>query len=145
MSKNRKITLMRPSQIFDTFMDEFFNTPRIGFSSSSSVDIDMYEDDNNVIVKIIAPGFKNEDLDINIEGDILTVSGTVKEVREEDEKKKKYYMKEIKEESFSRSVTLPNKVDSDRADAKVKDGIVEITLPKLPEAKAKKVVINPTV
>ena len=51
-------------------------------------------------------------------------------------------MKEIREEAFSRTISLPAKVDSENAKARVKDGIIKITLPKLPESKAKKVSIS---
>lgn len=141
MDKNRRITLMRPSQIFDSFMDEFFNLPSLRFGGNE-VQVDMFEDEDKVTVKIKAPGFAKDKLDINIEGDLLTVSGSIKEEKEEGEDKRKYYMKEIREESFSRSVALPSKVDAEKADAKVEDGMIKIVMPKLPESKTKKISIS---
>lgn len=141
MGNNRRITLMRPSQVFDSFMDEFFNTPSMSWSSSS-VQSDMYEDSEFVYVNIKAPGFKKEDIEINIEGDMLTVSGSIKESKEESEKKKNYYMKEIRNEEFRRSYALPTKVEHSAAEAKVEDGMIKIKLPKLPEAKPQKIEIK---
>ncbi len=141
MNNNRRITLMRPSQVFDSFMDEFFNTPSM-MMSGGSIQADVYEDEDNVMVDLKAPGFKKEDIEIDIEGDMLTVSGKITEEKEEEKEKKKYYMKEIREESFSRTLTLPTKVDSENSKAKVENGMIKITLPKLPESKPKKIAIS---
>lgn len=73
---------------------------------------------------------------------MLTISGNIREEKNEDDTKKKYYMKEIREESFSRTVGLPTKVNSENANAKVEDGMIKITLPKLPESKPKKIAIS---
>lgn len=57
---NRRITLMRPSQIFDSFMDEFFNAPSM-MAGSAGVQLDMFEDENDITIHVKAPGFKKED------------------------------------------------------------------------------------
>lgn len=140
MNNNRRITLMRPSQIFNSFMDEFFNSPSF-VSSDSAIQVNVSEDEDNVYVDLKAPGFTKEDIEINIEGDLLTVSGTLKQENEEEDKKRKYYTKEIRSEEFSRSVSLPSKVDAGKSKATVKDGMVKIEMPKLPESKAQKIAI----
>jgi HSP20 family protein len=139
----RRIALMRPSQIFDSFLDDFLTTPSLGFGNSG-VDIDMYEseDGNSIVVSAKVPGIKPDNVDITVEDNVLTLSYESKEEKEEEDKKKKYYYKEIKESSFTRSVTLPQRVDSEKANADFKDGILTITLPKLEEAKPKKVTIT---
>jgi HSP20 family protein len=137
----RRIALMRPSQMFDTFLDDFFTTPTLGFESKS-LEIDMYEDYDNVIVKANVPGVKPENVDIVVEDNILTISYESKEEIKEEDKKQKYYYKEIKRSSFSRTVTLPQRVDSEKAKADFKEGVLTITLPKLEEAKPKRVQIS---
>jgi len=139
----RRVALMRPSQIFDSFMDEFFNTPNYGFGKST-VDIDMFEDADTIVIKVKSPGIKPEDLDITIEDTVLTISYQTNTKKEEQDEKKKYYYKEIREESFSRSVTLPTRVAAEKAGATSEDGIVTITVPKLEEVKPKKVSIATT-
>ena len=141
MSNGRRITLMRPSQVFDSFMDEFFNTPSsMGLNSSSQ--LDMYEDEGNLYIEIKAPGFKKEDIEISLEGDMLTVFGKNSFEEELSNESRNYYIKEIKNEEFRRTVALPVKIDPNKSDAKVKDGIVKITLPKLPESRPQKISIS---
>lgn len=142
MAENRRISVLRPSQIFDSFMDEIFNTSGVSKFVNAGVDIDMFEDDNNVVVKAKTPGYSKENIDISIEDFVLTISGASKKEEEKEDDKKKYYYKEISEESFSRSVSLPSKVDTEKAEASFQDGILTITLPKLPESKPKKVKVN---
>lgn len=138
--RDRKLTVFRPSSIFsDDFMDNFFTT---GFDWGQEQDIEMYEDDSDVVVKLSVPGFREEDLDINIEDKLLTISGSVSDEQTEEDLKKKYYYRGIRKESFSRSVTLPARVKADDAEAEVKQGVLEIHLPKAEESKASKIMIK---
>lgn len=139
--RNRKLTVFNPASIFsDDFMDSWL-TPRLDWNLDQR-DLEMYEDDDNVVVKLAVPGFKEEDLDINIEDNMLTISGNVSQEEEQEDPKKKYYYKGIRKESFSRSVTLPSRVKSDKADAEVQKGILEIKLPKAEESKASRIMIR---
>lgn len=104
--------------------------------------LDLYEEDDNVVVKMKAPGFAKEDLNITVVGDNLTIKADKKEDKEEKGKGKKYYRKEIREQSLARSVTLPSSVKSADAKASFKDGILTLTLPKAEEAKPKAIQIN---
>jgi HSP20 family protein len=101
----------------------------------------MYEDADNVVVKLAVPTFNEEDLEISIEDNVLTISGSSKEEQEENEGKKFYY-KGIKTESFSRSVSLPVRVKADVAEAEVKNGVLHITMPKAEESKASKIMFK---
>ncbi|CAG1020129.1 Spore protein SP21 [Patescibacteria group bacterium] len=137
---DRRITVVRPSQIFDTFLDEFFNTSGLSTMISSQIDIDMYETDSSVVVKAKAPGYTEDHVNITIEDNVLTIEGKV-----EDEKKdenKKYHLKEMRSESFIRSITLPSRVDAEKADASFENGVITITLPKLEEVKPKTIAIK---
>jgi len=139
--RNRKLTIFNPSNIFsDDFVDGWL-TPRFDWNFDQQ-DLEMYENENEVVVKLAIPGFKEEDLDINIEDNMLTINGTVSQEQEEEDKKKKYYYKGIRKESFSRSVTLPSRVKADKADAEVVQGVLEIKLPKAEESKASKIMIK---
>ncbi len=103
--------------------------------------MDMYEEEDKVIVKFVVPGYKKEDIDISLEGNTLTITGKVESNREE-ENGKKYYVREISSESFTRSVNIPFKVNTELVDAKFEGGILELTLPKSEEAKPKKIQIK---
>ena len=136
-----KITIFDPNRIFsDNFVNSFFSD--LPLAGGSNTELEMYEDDNNVVVKVKAPGFKADDLDISVEGKMLTISGAAKAEEEEEDKKRKYYYKEIRNESFTRSVALPSAVKSEETKAEFKDGMLHLTLPKKEEVKPKKIQIK---
>ncbi len=97
--------------------------------------VDIFEEGDNVVVKAEIPGMKKEDIDVNITDDTITISGEKK--KEEKVEKKDYYRVERSYGSFSRSFRLPKEVQTDKAMATFKDGVLEITVPKTEEAKKK--------
>ena len=102
--------------------------------------VDVYEDENAIVLKIEVPGVKTEDLDIRLENNHLTVKGERK--FESEEKKENYLRVERRYGSFVRSFTLPNTIHSDKVDASYVDGVLEITLEKRPEAQPKQIKVN---
>jgi len=140
--QKRRLSVFRPRGFFrDDFFNNFFDDSQLAVLNSTA-EVEMYDDDENVIVKIKAPGFEKEDFDISVEDNVLTVSGSIKEEKEEEDKKKKYYYRELRRESFSRSVTLPVRVVSENADAEYKKGILTVSLPKSEEIKPKKITVK---
>jgi HSP20 family protein len=116
----------------DFDLDSFFQT---GAGS-----IDIYEENDNVVVKMKAPGFEKSDFTVTVVGDNLTIKAEANE--EKEDKGKKYYKKEIKTQSIARSITLPSSVVSDKADAEYKNGVLSLTLPKSEQAKPKSISIK---
>jgi len=141
--RRRAITLFDPSRIFsDDFMNTFFSSTGLDFQYTN--ELEMYETEDSVVVRMKAPGYTQDDVEVTIEDTVLTVSGEIAEESEEEQKGKKYYYKEMKHGSFSRSVTLPVKVKAEEATAEFKDGIVTISLPKSEDIKPKKITIKNT-
>ncbi len=97
--------------------------------------VDIFEDADNVVIKAELPGMKKEDINVNLTGDTITISGEKK--KEEKVEKKNYYRLERSHGSFSRSFRLPKEVQTDKAKAKFKDGVLQIKIPKTAEAKKK--------
>jgi HSP20 family protein len=114
----------------------------LDFDSFSNVRMDLYEEGDQILVELEAPGFKKDDIDIRVESNQLTISGNLEEVQEEKGKKRKYYRKEIKNLSFTRTCDLPVPVDASKAEAKFKDGVLRISLPKKEEAKPKQIEVK---
>lgn len=139
---DRRITVVRPSQIFDTFLDEFFNTTGLSTMMATQVDVDMYETESEVVIKAKAPGYKEEDVTITTEDNVLTIEGRIQEENEQKEGGKKYHLKEIRSESFIRSISLPTRVDSEKAEASFENGVITVTLPKMEEVKPKTIAIK---
>jgi len=104
--------------------------------------IDVVRDNGNLVIRADVPGIKPEEVKIEVEDDILTVSGEHEERKEE--KDKDYLRRERRYGSFHRSMALPAGVDAKKIKAKTHDGVVEVTipLPKAPEKK--KIEIKPT-
>ena len=102
--------------------------------------VDIYEENDAIVVKAEIPGLKKEEIDISISDDAITLSGKKKDVKEV--KKENFYQKEIREGSFLRSLSLPCKVDREKVKASYKDGMLEVILPKSPEEKKKEIKVN---
>ena len=95
--------------------------------------IDLIDRESEVVVRVELPGVDKKDLDVSISGDILTIKCTSgKELTEE---KGDYYRSEIRKDSISRTITLPAGVDTTKTDAKFKDGLLELSLPKVSASK----------
>lgn len=126
--------------MFDPFQEITQSWDDDFLSTGSKVNVDVYQDKDNVIVETEIPGVKSEDVDITVENDVLTISGNKQEKKEV--KREDYYRKEMRCGSFSRSVILPMQVKSSEAKANFKDGVLKITLPKADEIKSKKIKIE---
>ncbi|SRR5581483_990599 len=88
--------------------------------------VDMFKEDGRIVVKIGLPGAKPEEIEATIEGDVLTVRRLRTEPQEPAERD--YFVREQYSSSFTRTLRLPNDVDADRAEAKLKDGMLTVTL-----------------
>lgn len=122
----------------DRFFEEF---PKMSFPKlSDSLAVDIYEKDGKLTAKMNIPGVDPEKIDVSVEGDVLRISGSHEE--EKEEKNKSYYRKEIKSGSFFRSTLLPKNIDSSNVTAEYKDGVLQVTMPVAKEQKSSKVKIN---
>ncbi|WP_257459114.1 Hsp20/alpha crystallin family protein [Archangium lipolyticum] len=94
------------------------------------------------IFKADLPGVKESDLDITLTGDRLTIGG--KRETEQQEESDRFYAYERSYGSFSRSFTLPEGVDGEHVTAELKDGVLNLRLPKLPEVQPKRIQVGAT-
>jgi HSP20 family protein len=99
--------------------------------------LDIEETESAIEVKVDLPGLKAEEIQIELSGNMLTVSGH--RSAEKEEKGKKVHYVERKFGSFSRTVSLPTAVEEDEVAAEYHEGVLHITLPKPETAKAKKI------
>jgi len=102
--------------------------------------LDVYDDKDNVMVKAEVPGLKKDDIEIQIKGRDLVIKGERK--KEEEVKDENYYYAERVYGAFSRVVRLPVDVKADQVKAKFKNGVLEIVLPKVEEAKPKEIKVE---
>lgn len=124
------------SREFDSMLNQLWaGLPRFGSfinePESANVATDLYEDDSNTYARLELPGFKKEELSVQLENSILTVSVERKGTKEDDESI-----------SFEKSVTIPEGVEAGKVSAKYEDGVLTVTLPKTPERKPKLIEIK---
>jgi len=131
-------------EAMDHLFDDAFTRPlsimRNGGSTWSSPAIDMYQTNNDVVVKAALPGIKAEEVQINVTGDTLTIKGELKQ--EEEKNDKSWHIREQRWGAFERSVMLPTGVISDKAKADFDNGILTITLPKSEAVKPKTITVK---
>lgn len=102
--------------------------------------LDLAETDGAIEVRMDLPGMEAKDIDIQVNGNLLTISGERKE--EKEEKGKTYHRIERRSGSFSRCVTLPSPVKEETVEAQYKNGILTVKLPKTDEAKSKRIAVK---
>lgn len=127
--------------VFDDFFtptvwDDFFTTQ----PSLSSLSADIWDEKDDIFVKMALPGIKKEDVKITINEDYLSISGQSKE-EEKEEKERNYYLRSM-ESSFQQSFNLPTKVNPDDAEAEFKDGVLTIKLPKADVVKPREIEVK---
>ncbi len=102
--------------------------------------VDIFENANQIVLKLEVPGIQQEDLKIQLENNTLTVRGERK--FEAETKEKSYHRVERRYGSFARSFTLPNTVDPEKVQAHYDAGVLSIELAKRAEAKPKQIQVN---
>lgn len=124
------------SRIFD---DAIVGAPDAG-AGRVTVPFDVLERDDAIVVKAPVPGFAADDIDVNVTADVLTVTGSHKESAEKEEGS--YHVREWRTGSFQRAMRLPAEVDTAKAEAEVRDGVLTLTLPKAEKVLPKKISIK---
>jgi HSP20 family protein len=154
VAKSEKMSEVSPFDPMDRFLDrmdrlfegyyprglsralrrEWPSWGEMGFPLQGNMpNMDVIDRDDEIVVQAELPGVNKEDLDISLSETAITVKGTTH--REEKEEKGDFYRREMSRGSFTRTVSLPGKVDGTKAKASFKDGVLEVTLPKLEGAK----------
>jgi len=137
--RTRPIRTTTPDALFDPF-DRLFD---LMASSTPTRDIDtpmdLYETDDALVLELAVPGLTASDLDVSIEGRDLTIRADVATPETEG---RRYWTRTIPRGQTTRSLKLPNSVDVDRVEARVQDGLLILTMPKVNEAKVKKIEIQ---
>jgi HSP20 family protein len=133
--------LSRMQEEMNRFFDDFFGEHQHGLAEGAWLPaVDVSETDDEFVVRAELPGMSQEDIDINVQDNILTLKGEKKQEQKED--KENFYRLERSYGSFSRSFTLPAGVNPDDIKANFKDGVLEVTMPKTEAAKPKKIAIT---
>ena len=144
------VRMVSPFEGIDRVFDDFFGRGwlrpfRRDWLAFPELDIsmprvDVIDRDEEVVVRAEVPAVKKEDIEVSISGNTVTIKGETK--HEEKEEKGDYYRSEISRGAFSRMVSLPADVDESKARASLKDGVLELTLPKVEKARRRTIKID---
>jgi HSP20 family protein len=104
--------------------------------------VDMIHDDGNLVIRADVPGIKPDEISIEVDRGVLTISGKHEEAKEEQEKQ--YMRRERRYGAFTRSMPLPEGIDPKQIKAETHDGVIEVTVPLPKQAAAERVTITPT-
>jgi HSP20 family protein len=96
----------------------------------SSVPIDVWERDGQIYVKASVPGVDPRNIQVNVEDNILTISGEFRDEHETQAESRKMYHREVRYGNFSRAIALPDDVDTDKMDAEYQNGFITIRIPR---------------
>jgi len=102
--------------------------------------VDVVDRDDDILVRAALPGVDKKDLDISMTDNSVTIRARTH--HEEKDQKGEYYRQEISSGSFSRTITLPSEVDSARAHSNFKDGVLELTAPKVARSQRRKIEVS---
>jgi HSP20 family protein len=131
------------NSLFDNFFEDFEDMFGSGplmrreaawLTESPSFEVSETEDEFRVQAEL--PGMDESDIEVNLEGSELTIRGEKR--REHDEKRRDYHLSEMSYGQFSRTFTLPEGVDRDKAKAQFKKGVLTLTMPKTEQVKAQR-------
>jgi len=116
-------SIVRPSRLFSAL------------GEATVPAIDAYQTENEVVVKAAVPGLKADNISIDITRDTLTIKGECR--AQEEVEKEDYLCREMRYGSFSRSITLPSGLQTDKAEATLENGTLTLSIPKAEETKPK--------
>jgi HSP20 family protein len=144
--------IRRPSRFGDAStlrqaMDRFFDEELRPFNWTSGVfatpalPLDVTQDPNELTIEAALPGIRPDDVDITVENGTLTISGRTQEERSADEGS--YLVQEIRRGAFSRSLTLPQGLEPDKAEATFENGLLKLRIPKAEQLKPRQIKIAP--
>jgi HSP20 family protein len=131
-----------PFRVMDALLrwDPARDNPLTSFSGEFSPRFDVKEIKDAYVLNADLPGVKDEDLEISLNANMLTISG--KRELEHQAEGEQYYAMERSYGSFARSFSLPDSVDGENVTADLKNGVLTVHVPKRPEAQPKKIAIG---
>jgi HSP20 family protein len=133
--------LSRLRKEMDNIWDRFFGEPALTEPTTTWVpSIDVSETDSDIQVRAEVPGLEAKDIDVNVSGDRLSITGEKK--REEERRGENYFTHERYFGAFQRMVRLPAEVQVENAEAEFKNGVLNIRIPKSAETKSKRIKIK---
>ena len=126
---------------FESLLDRFYSNSNANYGTGFPK-VDVTENKDNYTIDAELPGYSEKDVDVKVDGDLLTISSVTKEEKEKKDSEKEYIIRERHERSFSRSFTIPKDIDREKIKALYKNGVLTLELPKSPETKPRSIEVK---
>ncbi len=126
------VKFKRPNVLFPSIVDDFWKDFAPAETANYVPSVNIREEEAAFHLELVAPGFDKKDINIAVEDEVLTISGTHSENKEE--KRDNYVTREFRTGSFKRSFNLAKQIDTDRIQAKYESGVLHVELPKVETA-----------
>jgi HSP20 family protein len=141
------------SSLYDPFTEQirsmrrlantlFANGSMNGIEAVAFPPVELYEKDDNFVLEVLVPGFKRDEINIEVNDTRVTISGSSERQAVEDRLKGQVHQSEFERNDFQRTISLPTEVDAERVSARLQDGLLTIALPRLSPTQAKRVAIT---
>ena len=102
--------------------------------------VDLYEKDGTFVVEMSVPGYKREDIDVEVNGTLLTISGKYGDTKTEEGAK--YHYRQIRRGVFTRTITLPQEIEQSAVKATIENGILKVTAKPAKPISSKKIEVT---
>jgi HSP20 family protein len=123
--------------MFDSFFDWQLPAPRFAYAPAP---LDLYEKDGKYVLEMATPGFEPKEINVEVSGGTVTVSGD--HMEKSEKRDVRYYRREMRRGSFSRTVTLPQDLDPDAVHATIDKGLLKVELTPTKPISPKKIEVK---
>lgn len=121
-------------------IDSLFGNNLFEFNGQRLPNLDVIDRNDEILVRAEVPGVEKKDLSISLSDNLLTIKGQTRSEKKEEDGD--YHRQEISSSSFARAITLPGTVNAAKAEASLKDGVLEITFPKAESSKKRNITVK---
>lgn len=146
MTTIAKYRSLSPTQVLRAFNSAFPGSPAFPFGAFIDTDwvppVNVAETPDAILVTAELPGVSPDDVEIQVEENVLTIRGEKREEREEEAAERQMHISERIKGAFSRSFTLPRKVDVEGITADFGEGVLKVSVPKAPETRARRIEVR---
>jgi HSP20 family protein len=141
----RNIEVTDPFRAFEDVFNDLWSGWPFSFQSDTARPMlrpamDVIENDDSITLRVDLPGLSVDDVNVELEDNMLTFSGEMGDTIEQETDR--YHYRERYTGSFQRSLRLPNTIDPEKVEASFENGVLNITLPKLPQAQPKRIEVK---
>jgi len=128
------------NRLFDEGIGRYSGETSWEAGSDLPVPVDVYETENELVVRASLPGIKPEDVEISVTDNTLVIRGEYGD--EQESESETFYLRERRHGTFQRSIALPLNLDTDKVEAIAKDGVLKLEIPKTEETKPKRISVK---